>query len=111
VTLQIVASLTGNSGVVNYALEASIMLQNAAIMLLESSIMLIEASIMLIETSIMLLNNAYSTGVTQDDRHLRSSYFYSTDHKLAFHPYELFWLCLNMQMLNLAENAHRLQTH
>ncbi len=64
-TLQIVASLTGNSGVVNYALEASMMLQNAVIMLLESSYMLLEASI-------MLLNNLYSTGVTQDDRHLRS---------------------------------------
>jgi hypothetical protein len=31
-----------------------------------------------LESSIMLLENIYSTGITHDDCHLRSSYFYST---------------------------------
>jgi hypothetical protein len=37
---------------------------------------------MLLESLIMLLKNIYGTGVTHDDRHLRSLYFYSTGHWL-----------------------------
>ena len=37
---------------------------------------------MLLESLIMLLKNIYGTGVTHDDRHLQSSYFYSTGHWL-----------------------------
>jgi hypothetical protein len=33
-----------------------------------------------LEPSIMLLENIFSSRVTHDDRHLRSSYFYSTGH-------------------------------
>ncbi len=35
----------------------------------------LEVSFMLLESSIMLLEKIYSTGITQDDRHLRLSYF------------------------------------
>jgi hypothetical protein len=31
---------------------------------------LLESSIMLLESSIMLLENIYSTGITDDDRHM-----------------------------------------
>ncbi len=31
-----------------------------------------------LEVSFVLLDNIYSTGITHDDHHLRSSYFYST---------------------------------
>jgi hypothetical protein len=34
-----------------------------------------------LEVSFMVLEHIYSTGVTHDDRHLLSSYFYSTGHK------------------------------
>jgi hypothetical protein len=34
--------------------------------------------LMALDVSIMLLENIYSTGFTHDDRHIRSSYFYST---------------------------------
>jgi hypothetical protein len=50
-------------------------------MLPESSIMILESSIVFLESSIMLLENIYSTGITQDDCHLRSLYFYSTGHR------------------------------
>jgi hypothetical protein len=40
----------------------------------------LKVSFMLLESSIMLLETIDSTGVTYDDRHLRSSYFYSTGH-------------------------------
>ncbi len=33
---------------------------------------------MLLESSIMLLENNYSTGITYNNRHLWSSYYYST---------------------------------
>jgi hypothetical protein len=33
-----------------------------------------------LEVSFMLLENVYSTGVTYDNLHLRSSHFYSTGH-------------------------------
>ncbi len=33
------------------------------------------------EVSFMLLASIYSTGITHDDHHLRSSYFYSTGHR------------------------------
>jgi hypothetical protein len=36
-----------------------------------------DPSFMLLETSVMLLENIYSTGVTHDDRHKRSSCLYS----------------------------------
>jgi hypothetical protein len=32
--------------------------------------------------SYMLLDIIYSTGITHDDHHLRSAYFYSTGHRL-----------------------------
>ncbi len=32
------------------------------------------------KSTIMLLENNYNTDVTQDNRHLQSSYFYSTGH-------------------------------
>ncbi len=38
----------------------------------------LEVSFMLLDSSITLLENIYSTGVTHDDCHLRSSYFYDT---------------------------------
>ncbi len=40
----------------------------------------LEVSFKRLELSIMLLENIYSTGITHDDRHLQSSYFYSTGH-------------------------------
>ncbi len=40
----------------------------------------LEVSFMLLESSIMLLESIYSTGITHDDHHLQSSYFYSTGH-------------------------------
>jgi hypothetical protein len=55
----------------------SLMTPEVAFMLLESSIMLLESSIMFLESSIMLLENIYSAGITHDNSHLLSSYFYS----------------------------------
>jgi hypothetical protein len=45
----------------------------------------LDVSFMLLELSIMLLENIYSTGVTHDNRHLQSSYFYSTGHSLLWY--------------------------
>ncbi len=36
------------------------------------------AILTIIEVSFTLLEKYYSTGITRDDRHLQSSYFYST---------------------------------
>jgi hypothetical protein len=36
--------------------------------------------LMTLEVSFMLLEIIYSTCITHDDRHLQSSYFYSTGH-------------------------------
>jgi hypothetical protein len=41
-----------------------------------------QPSFMLLESSIALLENIHSAGVTHDDHHLRSSYFYSAGHSL-----------------------------
>jgi hypothetical protein len=40
----------------------------------------LEVSFMLQESSIMLSESIYHTGMTYDDYHLCSSYFYSTGH-------------------------------
>jgi hypothetical protein len=36
-----------------------------------------------LEVSFMLLENIYSAGITHDNRHLRSSYFYNTDYSIV----------------------------
>jgi hypothetical protein len=41
----------------------------------------LEVSFTILELSLMLLDTIYSTGITHDDRHLHSSYFYSKDHR------------------------------
>ncbi len=58
--------------------EVSFMLLESSIILLESSIMFLVSSIMLLESSVMLSESIYHTGITYDDYHLCSSYFYST---------------------------------
>jgi hypothetical protein len=44
----------------------------------------LEMSFLLLGSSIMLLENIYSTGITNDDCQLQSSYFYSTGHRARF---------------------------
>ncbi len=44
--------------------------------------------LMTLEVSFMLQGNSYSRGVTHDNRHLQSSYFYITGHRLR--PTKMF---------------------
>ncbi len=55
------------------------------------SLMTLEVSFMLPETSIMLLENIHSTGITHDNCHLQSSYFYSTSFFIGYKIIQIKW--------------------
>jgi hypothetical protein len=65
-------------------------------------LMTLEVSFMLIVTSIMLLDNIYSTGITHDNCHLQSSYFYST---LVFIGYKI--IQIKWQTIQLSTDIYK----
>jgi hypothetical protein len=93
--------------VFNYTSGVLIMLLESSIILLVFNytsrvlIMLLESSIMLLESSIMLLQNIYSTDITHDDCHLRSSYFYSSGHKIVWNYGSLTEEASSVQLTSL----------
>ncbi len=93
-----VLTLTGglyynNITIINDTSRVIRMMLQLGVSLRNITLMTTEVSFKLLVSSSMLLENIYSSGVTHDDHHLRSSYFYSTGQRSPMKQRTFLFCC------------------